>query len=110
MPVAVHAVVPVAVPVPPVKVFTQVTEASARLSDAVPARMIGVVFVMKVGRAVGDVIVTAGFVLSRVTAMDAVVVLPAESVALTLIVLRPEFSAIEGTFQFATVPPVPVKA
>ena len=61
---AVQEVVPVAVPVPPVSALDHWTEATPRLSEALPPRRSGPVFVKKVERAVGAVIETLGGVAS----------------------------------------------
>ena len=63
MPVTDQEVVPVAVPLPP-RLLDQVTCVTPTASDAVPPILIGVVATVVVGELVGEVIVTAGAVVS----------------------------------------------
>src|SRR5579859_5564904 len=67
--VAVQEAVPVAVPDPPVAALDHWTEASARLSEAVPPNRMGAAFVKKVAPPVGAVIATVGSVESSVMAI-----------------------------------------
>src|SRR5579862_3898287 len=86
---AVQEVVPVAVPVPPVPALDQDTEATDRLSAALPPRRIGAMLVKNVAPAVGAVIDTVGRVESSVTAITAVLERPAVFRAVTVMVFKP---------------------
>jgi hypothetical protein len=93
IPLADQLVVPVAVPVPPVRLFDQETCVTPTLSEAVPPSVTDAVVVLKVVPAVGDVMVTVGAVLSAagvyVTVSTFVPTFPAASRALTVIAFEP---------------------
>jgi hypothetical protein len=93
-----QVVVPVAVPDVELVEFVHVTLATATLSEAVPLRATDELDVTY-GSSAGEVMVTAGFVLSRVTVIVSVPVLPTASVAVTVIVLEPATSGIELALQ-----------
>src|SRR5438128_187381 len=95
IPLAVQLVVPVAVPLPP-RLFAHVTWVTPMLSDAVPATVSGLVFVVKVGPEVGVVMLTVGAVVSMLQVKLAGVgsVFPAGSVARTWKVWLPAASAL----------------
>jgi hypothetical protein len=99
----VQEVVPVTTPTAPFAALTQVTVATPTLSEAVPPSAIDAADVRKFGSAVGLVIVTVGTVASNVTARTDVAVLPAVSVAVTVMVLRP---LVSGTLAAQVVVPV----
>ena len=81
-------VVPVAVTVAPVVVFTHVTCVTPTLSEAVPVRAIGVAVVVHVGPDVGDVIATVGGVESARLNVAATLALP---VIVKVVGFAPEF-------------------
>src|SRR5213593_5182875 len=89
IPLAVQAVVPVAVPLPP-RLFAHVTWVTPTLSDAVPPSVIIELLVAKVGLEVGDVMVTVGAVVSlKATVKVRVAMLPAASRAVTVSTFDP---------------------
>src|SRR4051794_27786998 len=93
MPATDHAVVPVAVPLPP-RSLTQLTCVTATLSEAVPPIASVADDTDKVALLVGDVIVTAGCVVSlNVTVSESICVLPAASRAVTVRMFAPVCNA-----------------
>src|SRR3990172_12344410 len=101
MPVADQVVVPGAVPLPP-RSLVHVIWVTLTLSAVVPPSVSEVLFVPYVAPDVGDVIATVGAVVSvKVTVRKAVPVLPAASLAVTVITSVPGRSAIPPADQVA---------
>jgi hypothetical protein len=92
----VQEAVPVAAPLRPFAAFAQDTEATETLSVDVPPRITDAPDVMRVGSAVGVVMVTVGTTTSNVTAIESTEVFPAVSVAVTVIVFTPLVRGIEA--------------
>src|SRR5262245_39564210 len=109
MPVADHEVVPVATPELPFE-LDHVTCVTPTLSEAVPLIVSVLLEVVAMPRnVVGDTIVTVGATESvKVTASVSVLVLPAASRAVTVIVFRPFASAMFAADQLAVPVAVPV--
>src|SRR5579859_3138758 len=96
-------VVPTVVPTAPVAAFVQVTDARPMVSDAVPETVTLGDAVLNVGWLVGPTVEIVGGVVSRVADRTAVEIFPAVSVAVTVIVLRPETNGMPALQE-----PVPV--
>jgi hypothetical protein len=92
--VADHAAVPSAVPLVEVAAFDQVTAATETLSDEVPPKSTVFDDVTKTGCGVGVVMATLGTMVSKVTLMFAAELLPAVSVAVTVMEFTPSVSGI----------------
>jgi hypothetical protein len=109
----VQAVVPLAVPDPPVARFVQVTTVTPMLSEAEPPTATVEDPVAYVGDEVGEVIVAVGEELSYVTVMTSVPTFAAASRARTVTMFAPTESAIDATLQLVVptaVPEAPVAA
>src|SRR5262245_2675059 len=98
--------VPPATPFAPPKTLQFTWVITVRVSVAVPLSVMELALVLKVVAVVGPVIVTEGASGSYVTEIESTFVFPAVSVAVTLMVLTPFTSVIEGTDQ---VPPAGAK-
>lgn len=99
--------VPVVVPDPP-RLLVQLTLETLLVSLAVPESVKEVEEALVVAAAVGEVMVTAGAVLSKATVKVSVAVLPAASCATTEITLLPDSRVMPLAVQLAVPSAVPV--